>query len=61
MLKKLKNYVSEVDKFLKKFNQEHQGQYTELQRKERNIHKRVKDLRDNPAATKKDKDIWEKF
>lgn len=53
-----KAYVSPYDKFLYKFDQEHEKSASQL--KEIKKHQRIAALRDNPAPELTD-DIWEDF
>lgn len=54
-----KAYISPIDHFLYKFDQEHVE--TASQKKEIKKHKRIALLRDNPEAAKREDEIWTEF
>lgn len=60
MKKKLQNYVSEADHFLKKYDQEH-PQLSPSQLKEIKKSQRVSELRDHPKNADNNSKIWEEF
>jgi hypothetical protein len=54
-----KNYVSHIDEFLAKFDQEHP--LTASQKKEINTYRRINALRDGEQAPAESQPIWEEF
>lgn len=60
MFKKLKNYVSSLDIFLKKCSKM-QSKPSESQKKEIEKHGRIFKLRDQIQTLKKKSKIWERF
>ena len=57
--KKMRTYVSEIDKFLAEFDATHPKSASQLA--EIKKYQRIYSLRDTPLSDKDDKKIWEEF
>ncbi len=55
-----RNYISEMDAFLKEFDERPESQ-SESRRAEEEKYKRIHDLRDNEQPERKKPKIWEEF
>lgn len=56
----LRDYVSEVDQFLEKFDQEH-PKPSPSQKKEIDKYRRIYQLRDEEDKSVESKELWERF